>query len=75
MKTYLIGDVQGCFNQLQDLLEEIQFQPERDRLGFVGDLVNRGPNSLETLRFISQLRNPIIVLGNHDLHLLALYLR
>lgn len=73
MKTYIIGDVQGCFDQLQDLLKKIQFKPETDRLGFVGDLVNRGPKSLETLRFIYELNNPLIVLGNHDLHLLALY--
>ena len=73
MKTYLIGDVQGCFDSLQALLEKIQFNPTTDQLGFVGDLVNRGPKSLETLRFIYQLHHPLIVLGNHDLHFLALY--
>lgn len=73
MKTYLIGDVQGCFDSLQALLEKIHFNPATDQLGFVGDLVNRGPKSLETLRFIYQLHNPLIVLGNHDLHFLALY--
>ena len=73
MSTYIIGDVQGCFDTLQSLLQKIHFDPAHDRLGFVGDLVNRGPNSLETLRFIYQLQNPIIVLGNHDLHLMALY--
>lgn len=73
MNTYIIGDLQGCFDSLQALLKKINFNPGEDRLGFVGDLVNRGPKSLETLRFITQLKNPIIVLGNHDLHLLALY--
>lgn len=75
MKTYLIGDVQGCFDSLQALLEKIQFNSATDQLGFVGDLVNRGPKSLETLRFIYQLRNPLIVLGNHDLHFMALYFK
>src|SRR3990167_8665927 len=73
MSTYLIGDIQGCFDSLQALLAKIQFDPKKDRLAFVGDLVNRGPKSLETLRFITQLKNPLVVLGNHDLHLLALY--
>jgi bis(5'-nucleosyl)-tetraphosphatase (symmetrical) len=73
MSTYIIGDVQGCFDSLQALLEKINFNPAVDRLGFVGDLVNRGPKSLQTMRFIYQLKNPLIVLGNHDLHLLALY--
>lgn len=73
MATYIIGDVQGCFDALTTLLEKIQFDATKDQLGFVGDLVNRGPKSLETLRFIAQLKNPIIVLGNHDLHLMALY--
>jgi len=73
MNTYTIGDVQGCFDSLQALLQKIKFNPEQDQLGFVGDLINRGPKSLETLRFIRSLKNPLIVLGNHDLHLLALY--
>lgn len=73
MSTYIIGDIQGCFDSLMALLGQISFNPNRDQLGFVGDLVNRGPKSLETLRFIQSLSNPIVVLGNHDLHLLALF--
>lgn len=72
MATYIIGDVQGCFSELQALLEHIRFNPQTDRLGFTGDLVNRGPDSLKTLRFIKNLKDPIVVLGNHDLYLLAL---
>ena len=73
MATYAIGDVQGCFDELQNLLEEIAFSSE-DTLWFCGDLVNRGPKSLETLRFIKSLgQRAITVLGNHDLHLLALH--
>lgn len=72
MATYVIGDVQGCFNELKALLIQINFNSDRDQLWFCGDLVNRGPKSLETLRFIRSLEdNAISVLGNHDLHLLA----
>lgn len=72
MTTYAIGDIQGCFNELQHLLEKIKFSPTTDELWFVGDLVNRGTQSLEVLRFIKSLPHKKVVLGNHDIHLLAL---
>lgn len=74
MATYAIGDIQGCFHELQHLLTLISYEPNRDQLWFAGDLVNRGPDSLATLRLIKNLSPaPIITLGNHDLHLLALF--
>lgn len=72
MATYAIGDVHGCFDTFRNLLRRIAFDRRQDRLWFVGDLVNRGPRSLEMLRWAVEHDNLlIVVLGNHDLHLLA----
>lgn len=74
MATWIIGDVQGCFDELLALVRRIGFLPGRDRLWFCGDLVNRGPKSLEVLRWVHELgHSALTVLGNHDLHLLALW--
>jgi len=74
MAIYAIGDIQGCYEDLNNLLEYVSFNPSSDKIWFVGDLVNRGPDSLNTLRFIKGLGTTArTVLGNHDLHLLAIY--
>ena len=72
MAVYAVGDVQGCYESLVALLDQVKFDPARDELWLVGDVVNRGPASLEVLRFVRSLGpRARLVLGNHDLHLLA----
>ncbi len=72
MATYAIGDIQGCYAPFMELLDKIGYQPEHDELWLVGDLVNRGPDSLAVLRWVKARSDRVkVVLGNHDLHLLA----
>ena len=72
MATYVVGDIQGCFEPFQCLLEKVKFNPDKDRLWSVGDLINRGPGNIAVLRwFYAHRDNVTMVLGNHDLHLMA----
>ena len=72
MTVYAVGDIQGCYDPLRRLLDKVHFEPGRDQLWIAGDMVNRGPDSLATLRYLKSLGNHCIaVLGNHDLHLLG----
>ncbi|MBL0710716.1 MAG: symmetrical bis(5'-nucleosyl)-tetraphosphatase [Colwellia sp.] len=74
MAIYLVGDIQGCYQELKALLAQVAFDKKKDQLYVAGDLVARGPDSLATLRFIKSLKKSArVVLGNHDLHLLAIY--
>ncbi len=73
MSTYAIGDIQGCYSSFMALLKKIEFNPDKDTLWVAGDMINRGPDSLATLRFLYEHRASVIaVLGNHDLHFLAI---
>lgn len=74
MTDYAVGDIQGCYSELIDCLEQVAFNPSNDCLWVAGDMVNRGPDSLATLRFLHRYRDSVrCILGNHDLHLLAIY--
>ncbi|XNM63869.1 metallophosphoesterase [Escherichia coli] len=74
MSTYLIGDIHGCYDELIALLQQVEFTPGKDTLWLTGDLVARGSGSLEVLRYVKSLGDCVkIVLGNHDLHLLAVF--
>ena len=74
MSEYAVGDIQGCHQALRDALQQVAFNPKRDCLWVAGDMVNRGPESRETLQYLYRHRDSVrAVLGNHDLHLLAIY--
>jgi len=74
MAIYLVGDIQGCYQEFKALLAQVCFNKEKDQLYIAGDMVARGPDSLATLRFIKSLETSAkVVLGNHDLHLLSIY--
>lgn len=74
MTQYAVGDIQGCYAELIDCLDQVNFNPKSDCLWVAGDMINRGPDSLTTLEFLYQHRNSLrCVLGNHDLHLMAIY--
>jgi len=73
VERYVIGDVHGCYQQLENLLTKIAYDAQHDALYFVGDLVNRGPQSALVLELLMSLDRVTVVLGNHDLHLIALY--
>ena len=75
MTTYAVGDIQGCYSILRELLDSLDFDETKDRLWVAGDTINRGPESLATLRYLRQLgKRCTVVLGNHDLHFLAVAL-
>ena len=71
MSTLAIGDIQGCYDEFRDLLKVMEFDAHRDQLWLVGDLVNRGPDNVSTLEYVMSLPDVVVVLGNHDLHFLA----
>ncbi len=74
MATYAVGDVQGCYSDLRRLLDMVGFEPSADFVWFTGDLVNRGPENLATVRFVKSLgESAVVVLGNHDLYAIALF--
>ena len=74
MSTYIVGDIQGCFDGLQNLLKKVEFSPTKDHLIAVGDLIGRGTQALETLDYLYSLEDNFdTVLGNHDLNLMAIY--